>query len=857
VALNLGQLVATITADDSRFRRTMRGVQRSLQQVGRAAAFTALAGAAATLTTAIAPAAAGIASLGISLGAAIAPAAGLAVALPAIAASAVVALQALKLAFTGVGDAIGKAVSGELDKFEEELAKLSPAARAVTRELGTALLGLRTTVQEAFFKPLAKESAGLGKLLRGPIQSGMSGVSSSMGGLAARVAVFAREARSIAFLNNLFGRTRQAIDNAGRGVPSLLAGLRDIANLGLGQMPRLGSAIGRMATAMGEWLQKIVASGQAARWFERAVETVTRLGRILRNVGSTLRQVFRAGSIGASGMLVSLEALTARMATWAKSSTGQQKLEAFFIRGRLVVNQLTTVVRNLGRGLAGVFRQAGTGAGDLLGSLVLLSERFANWANSAQGQQQLANLFRLLNQTAQQLTMVLPILGGALGLIASIIGSMPPGMQGVVTNFLAWSIVIGLITSRIGPLLTGIGLLGKGLFKLGSAVANPTSRLRQFASRMGSMFASVGRGIGRAAAAVGRGAAQAGAAAGRLAMAGARAAATAAASAGRAAASFAIAAGRMAASAAMTAARVIGSGLLMTGQMALAAGRVVASWTMMAARAVISAAIMAAQWLIAFWPVALVVAAAGAAVFLIIKYWDKIVAFFTKTLPRWLKIGFDFIVKLIKNAAKFGFLGPIGLIISHWDKISKFFTKTLPSAVSTGLKNVINWLARLPSRVLGALGNMGSLLVNAGKSLLYGLWNGIVSVASWLQRSLVNLVKRIVPGPVARILGIASPSKVFAGFGANLAEGLALGMDKNQGLVEAAAGALAGAASVGGSTVATSRPAPVGASAARGPNGNVKVTVDLLGGDRDLRERIRKMVTTEGRGDVQIAFGRR
>ncbi|MFB4320674.1 hypothetical protein [Actinomadura sp. 21ATH] len=852
MALDLGQLVARITADDSAFRRTIRGVHRSLQQVGRAAAFMALAGAASSLAAAVAPAAAGIASLGISLGAAIAPATGLAVALPAIAASAVVALQALKLAFTGVGDAIGKAVSGDLDKFEEELEKLSPAARAVTRELGTALLGLRTTVQDAFFKPLVKESQGLGRLLRGPIQSGMSGVSGSLGGLTARVAVFVRQADSLRFLNNLFGQTRKAIDNASGGVLPLLTGLRDIANLGLGQMPRLGSAIGRMATSMGEWLQKIVASGQAARWFERAVATVTTLGRIFRNVGSTIASVFRAGSIGSRDMLGSIERLTARMAEWAKSARGQSRMAAMFARGRMAADKLGQVVKNLGITLANVFKQAGAGSGDLLGSLVILSQKLATWSGSAEGQQQLASLFSLLNQTAGQLAVVLPILGGALTTIATIIGAMPPGMQGMVTQFLAWSIVLGLITSKIGPLLTGIGLLGKGLFKLGQAVNDPSSRLRRFASQAGSAFSSVGRGAGRAAAAVGRGAAQAASAAGRLAAAGARAAVTAAAAAGRAALSFLAAAGRMAVSAAMTAARVVASGALMAGQMAVQAARVVAGWALMGLQSMIHAARMAAAWLIAMGPVGWIVAAAIAAVALIIANWDKVAKFFTKTLPKWIKQGATWLMNTIKWLAKVGFLGPVGLIIAHWDKIKNFFTKTLPDTVSSGAKKVASFVGSLPGRIKSALGNMGSLLVNAGKDLLRGLWNGIVSMASWLQRSLVNLVRRIVPGPVARILGIASPSKVFAGFGANLAEGLALGMNRNQGLVEAAAGALAGAASAGGSAGAVARPAPVGAAAAQG--GALRIDNRLLvdsrgaGLDRVIVELIRRAVSTQGGG---------
>jgi hypothetical protein len=171
---------------------------------------------------------------------------------------------------------------------------------------------------------------------------------------------------------------------------------------------------------------------------------------------------------------------------------------------------------------------------------------------------------------------------------------------------------------------------------------------------------------------------------------------------------------------------------------------------------------------------------------------------------------------------------------------------------------VTGFVGSLPGRILSAVGDMGKLLVNAGKNLLIGLWNGLVSMASWLARSIGNLIRNIVPGPVLRVLGIASPSKLFAGYGKNVAQGMALGMQRNAGLVETAAGALAGAAAGAGGTATVGRPAPVGAGAmAGGPQGRVRVTLDLLGADRELRERIRKMVTVDGRGSVQVAFGRR
>lgn len=858
MALRLGELVAIISADDSKFHKSLKSVHAGLQKVGKLGALAALAGAAGQLAVALGPAAGGVLSLGAALGAAIAPAAGLAVALPAVAVAWKTSMAIMTLAVEGFSDTLGAAVAGDADKFKKSLEELPPAARSVAGELSGAMFGLQKMVQQAFFAPIAAESKHLGRQLRVPLVMGASEAASAFGRLGARAVVVAREGRSIAFLQRVFATIAVTADRAGRGVAPLLRGLREIATVGLSRIPRVGTAIGGAAASMGRWLQQISASGRAARWFDRAVRVLAQLGRIAANVGRTIGAVFGAAADGAGNVLTPIERVTRRLSEWSQSAAGRAALLDFFYRGRQALNQLGRVAGNLGRALAGIFKQAGSGQADFLATLERLTAQFAAWVNSAKGQQQLGQTFAMLNQVTHDLMTILPGLAVVIGQVAGFITSLPAPVRGVVTNFLAWSLVIGLISGKIGPLILGAGKMALAIGSVSGALRNNQSGLRRFLSRMGSAFATVGRwarqaavAVGRAAVSMAQAAARGAAAAARMAAAGARALATAAVAAGRAAAQFLLAAGRMALAAAQAAGRVVLAGLQMAASAALTAGRVVGAWVVMGTQALIQGAKAAMFWILANAPIVLLVAAAIAAVVLIIKYWDKIVAFFTEKLPRWLKKGLDLAVTLIKNAAKFGFFGPVGLIIAHWGKISKFFTQTLPKAVGDGAERVVGWLRRLPGWVVSSVGNMGKLLVNAGKSLLIGLWNGIVDRASWLQRSLVNLVKRIVPGPVARVLGIASPSKLFAGYGENLAQGLALGMDRASGLVADAAGALAGSAAGGASALArpgVRRPA----GAVSGGGGVARVELAFANADQEFVRFFRKVVRTKGRGDVQV-----
>lgn len=81
--------------------------------------------------------------------------------------------------------------------------------------------------------------------------------------------------------------------------------------------------------------------------------------------------------------------------------------------------------------------------------------------------------------------------------------------------------------------------------------------------------------------------------------------------------------------------------------------------------------------------------------------------------------------------------------------------------------------------------------LDIGTHIVDGLWNGIKS--GWT--ALINKVKGLVdllPKAVKTILGIHSPSKVFAEIGLNVCQGLANGITENAGLAENAAQQMAG-----------------------------------------------------------------
>lgn len=126
--------------------------------------------------------------------------------------------------------------------------------------------------------------------------------------------------------------------------------------------------------------------------------------------------------------------------------------------------------------------------------------------------------------------------------------------------------------------------------------------------------------------------------------------------------------------------------------------------------------------------------------------------------------------------AAIGWFGNLPGLVGGW------FGSMRDAAIARGL-DLVNWVRSVPGLIMGAIGNLGSILLNAGRDLLSGLWSGIQGAAGWLKSKVLGFFGSILPGWVKDILGIASPSKVFADLGKYLPKGMALGIDHNVGSV--------------------------------------------------------------------------
>ena len=103
------------------------------------------------------------------------------------------------------------------------------------------------------------------------------------------------------------------------------------------------------------------------------------------------------------------------------------------------------------------------------------------------------------------------------------------------------------------------------------------------------------------------------------------------------------------------------------------------------------------------------------------------------------------------NAAKAVISSVLSAIKGAWDScwngIKSFFSSIwdgIKSAAATGVDNVYNTVTGIKDKITGFFSGAGSWLVNAGKNILQGLWDGISGALGWLGDKLAGIGDFIV-----------------------------------------------------------------------------------------------------------------
>lgn len=209
-----------------------------------------------------------------------------------------------------------------------------------------------------------------------------------------------------------------------------------------------------------------------------------------------------------------------------------------------------------------------------------------------------------------------------------------------------------------------------------------------------------------------------------------------------------------------------------------------------------------------------------------------------ENLPSIIAAGMDLIMALVN-----GVLDNIDLLVDCVleiiDVIVDKLIENLPKLIDGGIKLTValanglikavpDLLSKIPQIIYAIVNGLVSGIPNimeVGKNMVRGVWEGIKGMGDWLWSCVKGFFGGIVDG-VKNFLGIASPSKVFAGIGGFMAEGLGDGFGEKFASVKKD---IEGSMTFDAAEIGFSAPAPIGelpgTSSAWGSDRSIHLTV--------------------------------
>jgi hypothetical protein len=90
--------------------------------------------------------------------------------------------------------------------------------------------------------------------------------------------------------------------------------------------------------------------------------------------------------------------------------------------------------------------------------------------------------------------------------------------------------------------------------------------------------------------------------------------------------------------------------------------------------------------------------------------------------------------------------------------------------------DIKQFIIDVANNIKNKLGEVYGFMVEVGKDIARGIWQGLSSMTNWFKLLLAGWVNANIPEAVRKILKISSPSRVMMGIGENITEGLYMGM---------------------------------------------------------------------------------
>lgn len=315
-------------------------------------------------------------------------------------------------------DQTGAAGGGSVDKVAEALARLSPNARAFVSQvlsLQSRWEAFKRSVQDRLFADLAKDVQPLADKWFPLLEDGMGHIADGLNDVIKGIFEWGKSSETIANFKQIFDNTGDAVGNLSTTVRDLLFAFTDIAAVGTDFLPDIAKGANGAAASFRDFIHEARETGKLKQWMQDGADAVKQLWELLKNVASIIGTVFTALDQSGGGALNTLTMLTGQLDDFLKSAEGQDALHAL---GRI----MASIGGALGKSMLAIL-----GA---LATVVVALEPF---------------ITALAQAVGDELTVAFAVLGPVLTVAATALSIMSPTIGPLIATLYLMNKAIGVV----------------------------------------------------------------------------------------------------------------------------------------------------------------------------------------------------------------------------------------------------------------------------------------------------------------------------------------------------------------------------------------------------------------------------
>jgi phage-related protein len=571
------------------------------------------------------------------------------------------------------------------------------------------------------------------------LRVGLQSIGMAAGQAFSRVAAVLNQNGNTGKVNGIFIEMSKVIQNVGKAMAPLVQAFINIGAIGAPILTQLTAGIGSVAEKFSAWTSSAEGAATIKNTITAAIEAFKTLGQILQQIVGIATNVFTGLSSGAGGLagtfLPALKAINA-----ALGSEGMQK-----------------ALGGIGNALATVGQAVGSTLGPVVQTVLpLLSQALQTAAPGiAALVQGFGELIKGVAPALPAIGQLAAVLGGGLGQVAAALGPVLGQLASVLAGTLATAIppLIPVITSLVqivGQILTAVAPLIGPLVELAAAALTPILAIIQalippFTTLIGSVLGALKPlipPISQAFQQLGQALAP---------LAGA-----------------------------------LGNAIVQIFMALLPIVQPLVGVIVSLVQAFIPLIPVITSFIGIITPIITLVAQVAAAItgFMLSALQPLIDLFgIGMTAISAAMTGINNIIASVVSTVTGIFSGLVSKISGAWSSITSTIGNAVgkvKTAISNGFNEAVSFVSSIPGKIIGALGDFGSMLFNAGKSIIQGLINGI--------KNMIGSVKDAIGGVLsaARNLLPFSPAKEgpFSGKGWTLYSGRSISEALAQGIRE-------------------------------------------------------------------------